>query len=67
MNGKDLPNDVIIYDGLFNLFENAFDGNYIVKPEGEVILGLEGREKFSVYPVESKGKNALNPFKHKIF
>lgn len=66
MNGKDLPNDVIIYDGLFNLFENAFDGGYIIKP-AEVIRGLEGEEKFSVYHVESKGKNALDPFKHKIF
>ncbi len=66
INGKAAPNGMIIGEGLFNMLGNAFDGDYVIEPAGEVGLSLAGKEKYSVYHVEGKGENTLNPFKHKI-
>ncbi len=66
INGKAVPNGMIIGEGLFNILGNAFDGEYVIEPAGVVDLSLADKEKYPVYHVKGIGKTAINPFKHKF-
>ncbi|HKR72571.1 MAG TPA: hypothetical protein VJR94_00515, partial [Candidatus Nitrosocosmicus sp.] len=66
INGKALANGIVIGEELFDVMSNTYEyDDYIVKSAGTVVLDLAEKEKYSIYHVESKIKNTLNPFKHK--